>query len=238
VQKNSSIPLLLSITSDMLANVGRWTDALGFSKRMDRRHFLIPGADRRFIMDLWGAGDLQAADSTLQASVERWPGNPEIWRTRVVYLMYTGRAPEAVSLLRNQGERPNEIHEDFVNAIAAIAEALAGAAAARSAVSQALGFLRKNPATALYVANACSAVGALDDAFAILEGYYFNSGEWSGVAPLAGDQDRTTSPLFLPPMRSAWDDARFTRLLQSIGLEEYWRETGTVPDFRKKPLAV
>ena len=232
VQKNSSIPLLLSITSDVLANVGRWTDALSFSKRMDRTHFLIPGADRRFIMDLWGSGNLQAADATLQASVDRWPGNPEIWRTRLVYLMYTGRAGEAAKMLGTDAERPSEIPQDFVDAIGATTEALAGARPAGSAVAQALSYLRENPASALYVANACSALGALDDAFAILEGYYFNLGEWAGVAPLAGDQDRITSPLFLPPMRSAWKDARFSRVLRTIGLEEYWRETGTVPDFR------
>ena len=46
VKKNSSIPLLLSITSDMLGNVGRWKEARSFSQRMDRTHFLIPGADR------------------------------------------------------------------------------------------------------------------------------------------------------------------------------------------------
>jgi hypothetical protein len=238
VQKSSSIPLLLSITSDMLANVGRWTEALSFSKRMDRTHFLIPGADRRFIMDLWGSGDLEGADATLQASVDRWPGNPEIWRTRVVYLMYTGRAAEAVTLLRNDTERPNEIPEDFVDALGATAEALAGARPGPSAVGQALSFLRKNPTTALYVANACSALDALDDVFAILEGYYFNLGEWAVVAPLAGDQDRITSPLFLPPMRSAWNDARFARLLQTIGLEEYWRQTGSIPDFRKRTAGV
>jgi hypothetical protein len=105
-------------------------------------------------------------------------------------------------------------------------------------VDQVLRFLRKNPATALYVANACSALEALDDTFAILQGYYFNSGEWAAVAPLAGDQDRITSPLFLPPMRSAQTDPRFKRLLQSIGLEEYWRQTGTVPDFRKRTAGV
>ena len=90
VKKNSSIPLLLSITSDMLGNVGRWKEARSFSQRMDRTHFLIPGADRRYIVDLWGAGDIQAADTALQAAIDRWPQQQEIWRLRVAYLIYTG----------------------------------------------------------------------------------------------------------------------------------------------------
>lgn len=232
VRKNSVVPLLLSITSDMLGNVGRWKDALGFSKRMDRQHFLIPGADRRFITDLWGSGDIQAADDVLEQAVERWPQQPEIWRMRTAYLMYTGRAGEALDLLREDAERPPEVREDFVRAIRAAAEALAGTRTGGSAVAEALVFLRSNPSSALYVANACSALGALDDAFRIFDGYYFNEGEWAAVAPAAGDPDRITAPLFLPPMKAMWTDPRFNQLLQRIGLNQYWRDSRTTPDFR------
>jgi hypothetical protein len=69
--------------------------------------------------------------------------------------------------------------------------------------------------------------------FAILQGYYFGEGPWHKVTPEGGDQDRATSSLFLPPMKSVWPDPRFTRLLQRIGLEDYWRQSGTIPDFRK-----
>jgi hypothetical protein len=34
-------------------------------------------------------------------------------------------------------------------------------------------------------------------------------------------------------MRTLWSDPRFTRLLQRIGLEDYWRQSRTVPDFRR-----
>ena len=234
VRNNTAVPLLLSITSDMLGNAGRWSDALSFSRRMDRQHFLIPGADRRFITDLWASGDIQAADDALQGSVERWPQHPEIWRMRVAYLMYSGRAGEALDLLRDGAERPTEIRDNFVRAMRAAAEALAGARPPRSAVGEALTFLAANPASALHVANACSALGALDDAFAIFDGYYFDAGKWAVVAPAAGDADRITQPLFLPPMKAAWSDPRFAALLQRVGLEDYWRRSGTTPDFRRR----
>jgi len=233
VKKNAVVPLLLSIASDMLGNVGRWADALSFSRRMDRQHFLIPGADRRFIIDLWASGDIQAADDTLKGSVEHWPQHPEIWRMRVAYLMYTGRAGEALGLLRDDAERPTEIHEDFVRAIRSTAEALAGERSAASAVNEALTYLRGHPASALQVANACSALAAVDDSLGILEGYYFDTGNWAKVAPKAGDDDRITQPLFLPPMKAVWDDPRFDSLLQRIGLTSYWRATGTQPDYRR-----
>ena len=234
VRKNTVVPLLLSITSDMLGNVGRWDDALGFSKRMDRQHFLIPGADRRFLTDLWASGDIQAADNVLRASVERWPQQPEIWRMRVAYLMYSGRPTDALELLREGAERPTEIGEDLVQPMRAVAQALGGQRPARSAVEEALSFLGKNPVAALRIANACSALGALDDTFEILDGYYFDAGKWAKVAPAAGDADRITQPLFLPPMKAAWSDPRFAQLLQRTGLEDYWRKSGTQPDFRRR----
>jgi tetratricopeptide (TPR) repeat protein len=233
VDRNSSIPLVLSITSDMLGNVGRWKDALGFSRRMDRQHFLIPGADRRFIIDLWGAGDIEDADGALQTAVEHWPGNPEIWRTRVAYLMYSGRPGEALDLLREGADRPLGISDDFVSAIRTAAGALAGTQPAQAAVSEAIGYLRKNPADALHVANASVALGAADEAFEIFDGYYFGLGKWSSVAPQGGDQDRITNALFLPPMKPVWADPRFNQLLERIGLNDYWRRSRTVPDFRR-----
>jgi hypothetical protein len=233
VQKNSSIPLLFSITSDMLNNVGRWQHALDYSKHIDRQRFLIPGAERKYIVDLWGTGDLQAADNALQMAVEHWPQNAEIWRTRVPYLIYTGRPRDALEMLREDAERPTEISDDFVRAMRATAEAIAGQRQTGWAVEEVLKFLRGNPPAALRVANACTALGVLDDAFAIFEGYYFGTGRWASVAPAAGDADRQTSALFLPPMKPAWRDPRFGELVQRIGLEDYWRQSGSVPDFRR-----
>jgi hypothetical protein len=68
--------------------------------------------------------------------------------------------------------------------------------------------------------------------FALLEGYYFASGAWSKLAPVAGNLDRATDALFQPPMKRAWNDPRFGVLMHRIGLEDYWRASGTVPDFR------
>jgi hypothetical protein len=148
--------------------------------------------------------------------------------------MYSGRAEEALELLRDDAERPTEISDAVVNNMRAVAQGLSGARSASSAVGEALTFLRSNPGMALRVANACCALGALDEIFPIFAGYYFNSGKWARVAPEAGDADRTTSPLFLPPMKAAWTDGRFGSLLQRIGLEDYWRKSGTVPDFRRR----
>ena len=110
---------------------------------------------------------------------------------------------------------------------------LAGQRSPTAAVETALEYLEGNPQSALQVAQACIALGDADAAYALFDGYYFGEGRWSKLAPLGGDQDRVTSPLFQPPMRPVWREPRFDRLLERIGLNAYWRESGTVPDFRR-----
>jgi tetratricopeptide (TPR) repeat protein len=230
--KNPRLPILLFIMSDVLGSVGRWREAVQFSSKFDRRNFLIPGADRKVIIDLWSAGDLPAADKALETAVQHWPQHPQIWRTRLAYLMYSGRPTETLDLVRRSGDHPLELSADFLDTIRVTAEALAGQRNAGEAVGKNLEYLKAHPSFALQVAQACVALGAFDQAFELLHGYYFSEGRWLSVAPPGGDQDRTTSRLFQPPMRGIWADRRFEQLLQRIGLTEYWRRSGTVPDFR------
>jgi hypothetical protein len=233
LSKNSQFPILLFILSDLLGNVGRWSDAAELSKRFDRKRFLIPGADRKVIMNLWGAGDLQGADRAVEAAVLRWPQHPQIWRIRMAYLMYSGRPTEALALFREDAERPLELSAAFMNAVRVTAEALAGQRDASDAIRQDLAYLDKDRKVALQVAHACAALGKPDQAIVLLHGYYLGEGEWKRLAPPGGDQDRITYPLFQPPMRNLWRDARFNALLERIGLNGYWRQSGTVPDFRQ-----
>ncbi len=233
VDKSPELPILLFILSDMLGSVGRWKEATQFSDRLDRRKFLLPGADRKVIINLWSSGDLEKADRALEVAVNQWPQHPQIFRTRVAYLMYSGRPGEALEILRRKSELPIEIHPDYVEAVRATAEALASQRAAAEAVEAALGYLGANPRSALQVAQACVALGDAPAAYALFDGYYFGEGEWSKLAPLGGDQDRVTSPLFQPAMRAIWRESAFDRLLDRIGLNDYWRRSRTVPDFRR-----
>ena len=114
-----------------------------------------------------------------------------------------------------------------------VAKALAGQGSPEKAVGLSLDYLETQPDAIFGAVHACAALHDLDAAFAVLQGYYFREGAWSRVAPAAGDQDRATSSLFLPPMKSTWSDARFAELVRRIGLDAYWRQSGTVPDFRR-----
>lgn len=233
LKKNPRIPILLFILSDLLGNVGRYREATEYSGKFDRKKFLLPGADRKVIINHWAAGDLQSADAALETAVKQWPQHPQIFRIRIAYLMYSGRPEEALQVLARRADWPVEVRPEFLEAIGATAEALAGRRTPAAAVETALEYLGDNPQSALQVAQACVALGDADAAFALFDGYYFGEGKWSKLAPLGGDQDRVTSPLFQPPMQPVWREPKFDRLLQRIGLNDYWRKSGTVPDFRR-----
>ncbi len=233
LRKNPKLPILMFVMSDMLGSVGRWSEAVEFSKKLDRKRFLIPGAERRLIIDLWASGDLQGADATLETAVNRWPQHPQIWRARLAYLMYSGRPAEALAVLRDTTDRPPELKAEFFEAVRMTAEALAGHRPPAQAVSHDLEYLQANPSAALQVTQACVALGAKQTAIELLNGYYFGEGAWSQLAPKGGDQDRVTNPIFQPPMSSLWRERDFNQILERIGLNAYWRQSRTMPDFRR-----
>jgi tetratricopeptide (TPR) repeat protein len=227
------MPLLLFLLADVLGNVGRWNEAAALSRKFDRKKFLIAGADRQVIINLWSAGDLPGADDAMRLAVEHWPQHPQIWRTRLHYLMYSGRALDALDLLHDQSERPPGTSDKFVQAMQATATALAKQGEATAAVVRNIALLKTDPAAVFVAAHAATALADTQTALALLRGYYFEEGDWSMLVPVGGDQDRQTAPLFQPPMRNLWHDPVFDALLQRIGLSTYWQRSGTKPDFRE-----
>jgi hypothetical protein len=147
--------------------------------------------------------------------------------------MYSGRPTEVLRLLDDPADIPIEITTDLIATLRATAQSLAGQLPPETAVGRNLDYLKGRRAAALDVAEACVALGDKAAAFDIFIGYYFGEGRMAFVAPQGGDEDRFTSPLFHPSMRPIWKEAAFARLVDRIGLEDYWRRSGRQPDFRR-----
>ena len=136
-------------------------------------------------------------------------------------------------MLDDAATRPEGIPTAVVEAARPTAKALIGDGAPATAVKANLAYLKESPSRAPQVAQACAAVGDPDTAMALLRGYYFGETPWTSLAPPGGDEDRITAPLFLPPMQRLWRTPPFEALLQRIGLDDYWRQSGSTPDFRR-----
>ena len=231
-KKRPDVAILPALMSNFYGNVGRWKEAARYTRSIDRSSFVIPGVEWRLLNDLWGSGDLPAADNQLEAAVKRWPQHARVWRARVAYLMYSGRAAEVLRLMDQPADIPVELNADYLATVRETARALVGQRPGPDALARNLDYLRMHPAAALDVAQACVALGDPETAFEIFEGYYFGRGPWASATPLGGDEDRYTSPLFQPVMRPIWKSPIFAPLLRRIGLEDYWEQSGTTPDFR------
>ncbi|HEU4704541.1 MAG TPA: hypothetical protein VFS45_02365, partial [Sphingomicrobium sp.] len=237
------VPMPNHIHSDLLGDVGRWREAVAVQSKIDRKRFLIPLSERSIIQTLWSAGDVQRAETMLAQAAERWPLHAAIWNLRIAFLTFTGRADEAIRLLDNRAAHPPGYPDALLQSSLMTARAVAGSADRLSAVranvamldapADALTYLNRKISNAQLVAQRCAALGDRDSAFAILDGYYFGRGPWAKLQPPAGDEDRTTVILFEPPMSAARSDPRFARLVEEIGLERYWRESSTRPDYRR-----
>jgi hypothetical protein len=148
--------------------------------------------------------------------------------------LYSGRASEALSILNDPEGRPLDVSPSTIEAASATARALTGQISREKGIESNLSYLRTEPERALVVAQACAAMGDAATSFKLLDGYYFGEGEWAKLAPPAGDADRLTAQLFMPPMRSLWKMPKFEELLRRIGLDAYWSTSGTSPDYRRR----
>ena len=79
-------------------------------------------------------------------------------------------------------------------------------------------------------------IGDLDSAFAVLDSYYFDRGRFApSVRRIFGPLTRRDSHFLFMPMTAALrSDRRFEALVREIGLEDYWRTSRTIPDYRRR----
>ena len=84
-----------------------------------------------------------------------------------------------------------------------------------------------------------SALGLVDDAFAVVEANYFSRGfivspfrNTKAMGRYGRLEDRRTMGLFVPATRLMRRDPRFPKLINELGLVRYWKESGTRPDYQ------
>lgn len=221
------------------ANVGCWDDVIAQLLKLRRDAPLTPGATSRLVLAYWSAGRLEEADAESTAALATWPRFHGTWFSRMMLLTYGGRPEQAVAFGHN-----SDYHPSGGRAEASVELRMATAEALVSRNASVLTQVRERllAAVADEIFNVPSAVrfltalGETDAVFDLLDAYLLRRGRFaaSDLAPIHPFTRLTTDFLFYQPSKSLWSDARFTSLMSAIGLDDYWRTAGLVPNHRRR----
>jgi len=191
---------------------------------------------------LWGAGRIVEAERLLGEAAAIYATHPLIWTDRFDMLLSGGQPSAAIALAEDPAARPAGFPADWFDRRSAVARAVTGQDA--GTIDRVAGQLADDArGSAMAAARAIQDLATLDRpdaAFALADAYYFSRGFAVPDEPPAPGRpgavtldSRQTGFLFLPPMRALWRDPRFGRLLDALGLDRYWAQSGSVPDYRR-----
>ncbi len=193
----------------------------------------------RLIYVLWFLDRTEEADRVADRGLRLWPRQPGLWFARLWLLAGTGRLERALAHIDDEAARP-PLPPPMV---ATLRAGMRAALTRRPAeIEQATGIVMAGVARSVTaVVNAMMLInlmGATDRAFDLARAYYLEQGpiiaamQWRPGQPVVPDQRRRkTNILFTPIGEEMQRDPRFMPLMEQMGLADYWRRRGIVPDF-------
>ena len=223
----------------LLQDVGRFEDAIPFSRRVTEIDPLLPIAWAGLARTLANAGRDHEADGALDEGFRRFPAHVALWFTRYSVLVNSRRYAEAALFARDPRTFPEDFPSRMGKTYGDLAEGISTRAPQMIAASR--DYLHKTlsapgPGAIEVVprfAPLLAALGEPDQAIAALEVYYLGGTLFGHeIAPPFALDLRPTQALFVTPILAV-RDARFAAVLERTGLEDYWRRSGSQPDFRR-----
>jgi tetratricopeptide (TPR) repeat protein len=214
--------------SRLLANMGRIAEALETAWPLRSGQPLRPNVEYWIGSLLWQVGRLGDSDRMLAEALHRWPRNYMAWFTRYWQLLYTGQAGAALALAQATGSRPVGIPAWNFDLLQTTAKAVESRSApdVRQAVDAHVAAARRGAGLAENAIEVSAYLGAVDQAFAIAEGYFLGRG-FAVASTRYSDQQgsftrpahRETKGLFSPATAAMRRDKRFADLVRAIGLK-------------------
>jgi DNA-binding winged helix-turn-helix (wHTH) protein len=214
-----------------LAQVGRWRDTIPYMRELTAREPFWPLVHLRLILALYESGNAEEADDLIEDGMRRFPRRKDYWLWKIRHLVNAGRFDEAVAFSDDVNSRPAVGNEPALDFETGIARALAsGSRTMRaSALDNLVSTARKQPRYVPTAACSACVLGYVDECLSMLRGYYFGQGPWA----LGRVERPYTELLFVASTARLRSDARFSALARDVGLQDYWRATGTLPDYRR-----
>jgi DNA-binding winged helix-turn-helix (wHTH) protein/tetratricopeptide (TPR) repeat protein len=217
--------------------VGRSSAAVPLYARIGRP--LAPAVYANYIEALWTAGRLEEADSAVDHARSLYPGDKLIWGERYNMLRFGGRPAAAIAMLRDSEDAAAPNEEAVREMTVARAIESRDPTQVQAVIDEQMRLVRLGSAYAGDAILVANAVGRVDEAFTVADAYYFGRGfiipdrQAPAAVFYSPPNDRHTRMLFDPVSRPMRADPRFARLVDELGLERYWRDSGSQPDYRR-----
>ncbi len=224
----------------LLMAVGRTAEAEAANAQAAAQEPLSPLYQYRLMYHLWSLNRVGEADRTIDRAIELWPRHPGVWFARIWLMGFTGRASVALAQIADVASRPPTMSARSADYLRLSMEAIGSRDRAAKAAATAANLAAAQDGTGgpINATMILTALGSLDEAFTVANGYLLRHGpSVSSLHPAPGqtlvtDQvHRKTQMLFVPVCAPLRADPRFDDLCRGCGLTDYWRTSGHWADF-------
>lgn len=190
---------------------------------------------------LWSVGRQEELDSTLDEARKLYPTHFGLWFTRFYTEMMSGRPEAAIAFAADTTNRPTNIASEEIDAVVSVAKAVQSRSASDgdAVTKEWMERAHHGAGLAENAAQFMATLGRFDDAFTVLQAYYFSEGFDCGevrferaTGSFTPRNDRQTAFLFNPAFSVLRTDSRFDKLTDRLHLREYWRASGHPPDYQ------
>ncbi len=215
----------------LLYQVGRFEEGAALHQGVIAFDPMIVGPYAFAATALSNAGRMQDAEALLRRALDRWPAHPLLWFSKFNHLLFSGRPAAAAAFIQDPDALPSSFGPDQVQSRLALARAVQSRRPADidSSVARLHQIAKADPRAIPGAAPIFALLGRLDLTFASLDRYYFDRGPFGAPTTVGPYTRRHTDFLFSLPMAAARPDPRFAQLTRVIGLDDYWRATGSRP---------